>query len=245
MSFGIVGMLTARDSFRTRLFFQDTGLTQDKVAMAVTDYRRGKVESDTTLFQAKQTLKEMEKNVLLREKNEKKQASKEANKQANLQAHLAKQQKRTQALLTKPMKVEVTKINLTKLSEEELKKELGRLAVLKQAKELKALRLKDEETRRLEREQRAKIEAEQKAKKAEIDRKKTEEKKAKELASFFQIARRTITALPEFELKDLVHVLLDMCEDQSLGLQKKAKEYITCLEDRCKTLENQLAELKS
>jgi len=99
----------------------------------------------------------------------------------NMEQHLAKQEKREMALLTKPVKLEVTKVNLAKMSEEELKKELGRLAALKQAKELEAIRLKDEETRRLERQERDRIEAEAKAAQAEIDRKKTEEKKTKEL----------------------------------------------------------------
>jgi dTMP kinase len=99
----------------------------------------------------------------------------------NMEQHLNKQEKREKALVSKPVKLEVGKVNLTKMSEEELKKELGRLALLKQAKEAEAIRLKDEETRRLERLERDKVEAETAAKQAEIDRAKTEEKKAKEL----------------------------------------------------------------
>ena len=99
----------------------------------------------------------------------------------NMTQHLNKQEKREKALTTKPVKLEVTKVNLTKMSEEELKKELGRLATLKQAKELEAIRLKDEETRRLERLERDKVEAEAKAKQAEIDRAKTEAKKVADL----------------------------------------------------------------
>jgi dTMP kinase len=104
----------------------------------------------------------------------------------NLEKHLNKQEKREKALVSKPVKIEVVKVNLAKMSEEELKKELGRLALLKQQKEAEALRLKDEETRRIEREQKAKLEAEEHAKQAAIDKAKTEAKKAKDALALKQ-----------------------------------------------------------
>jgi len=99
----------------------------------------------------------------------------------NMTQHLNKQEKREKALINKPLKVEPVKVNLTKMSEEELKKELGRLALLKQQRDLEVIRLKDEEVRREERAQRDMLERKAKAQQAEIDRKITEEKKVADL----------------------------------------------------------------
>jgi len=183
MSFGICSMLVARNTVRNNNFFH--AMSQDAAATLVKDIMLPALSYDEE--QLKEDEAHLEDQAIMLTQHESRYVPEEKETWEYTEStkaylnKLAKQEKRAKALLTKPVKVEVGKVNLAKLTEEELKKELGKLALLKQQKEQEALRLRDEETKRLEREQRTKLEAEAKAKQAEIDRKKTEEKKAKEL----------------------------------------------------------------
>ena len=65
------------------------------------------------------------------------------------------------------------------------------------------------------------------------------------MATMFQIARRVVAALPQFKAKDVIHDLLDKCEDETEGHSNKQRIYITSLETRTYALEDQLKALQN